>query len=187
MATKKQKRHRYDTPKHERDPELDADGLTPQEAHAVERFLHHGNKALAEREAGLVSATPGAVFNIKTVKAVLQREVAERMARYRLEPGNILAELSYVTFSRVGDLYRSDGSLKQPHELDMAVSAAISTVEFDKETGELIRYRFHNKGEAIAMAMKFRNLMNGGTVQGADRLKDVLAAFRAGPVKRLKE
>jgi hypothetical protein len=37
------------------------------------------------------------------------------------------------------------------------------------------------------MAMKFRNLMNGGTAQGADRLKDVLAAFRAGPVKRLKE
>jgi phage terminase small subunit len=163
----------------------DADGLTAAERHAVDRYLIHGNHARAYREAGfrLMSrhglrnkANPMRLFTRPHVALVVERELAERRQRCKMEASWVIQQLSYIVTFDPRKIFDEDGKLLHVADMDEATAACISSVDVEEETEYIdgdekkkipdrhivtrtTKLRFHSKNEAILMAMKHFKLL----------------------------
>jgi hypothetical protein len=158
----------------------DLDGFTIGQRLAVERFLIHGKRALAWREAGLGCGTSkdarkkyvaaaSLFFNKPKVQAFIEREYALRRQLYRPQESWVLEQLGFMVRFKVTDIYDEDGRLKQPHELDDITASCVTQIEFHEpqwneklkkfEDPVVKKYHFTSKTEAVLMAMKHLHLL----------------------------
>ena len=115
--------------------------------------------------------------NVKVQQAV-KAAVAERMKRVALSAENVLEQLRRLVMFDIRDLYRDDGTLREPHEWPDEVASAITGLdveeirEYDAVTKRQVLVGFTKKPrvasrlEAIKLAMQYHQLI------GADRLQD---------------
>jgi phage terminase small subunit len=110
--------------------------LTPKQERFVAEYLIDLNATQAAIRAGYSARTAewqGPQLLGKThVSTALQEGKAKRSVRTEITQDRVLQELARVAFFDLRNLYRPDGSMKQPHELDdesAAVLAGIDVVE----------------------------------------------------------
>lgn len=75
---------------------------------------------------------PRLLGNARIKAAIKEREEAARK-RLELTKDNVLKQLARMAFVDLKGLYREDGSLKHPHELDPDTAAAIQQIEVFEE------------------------------------------------------
>lgn len=107
--------------------------------------------------------------NVRIKAAVAERQAATRK-RLELTSDNVLRQLARMAFVDLKGLYRGDGSLRAPHELDDDTAAAVQQIEVVEEFGKddggnrsLIGYtkkvRLVDRKGATELAMKHLGLL----------------------------
>ena len=165
-------------------PSLDKDGLNLREKlFAFAYISNRGNGVEAAREAGYNGDLPHRATDLLAkpqVKAVIDRERARLMRKAEITAERVLCELARVAFFRVSRLFRPDNTPIPLSQLDDDASAVISSVDFRKGT---VKLRFANKLQALDLLGRWLKLWEGEGAQSNDKLAEVIAALRAGPVK----
>lgn len=112
---------------------------------------------------------PRLLGNARVRAAVAERQEATRK-RLELTSDNVLRQLARMAFVDLKGLYRDDGSLRAPHELDDDTAAAVQQIEVVEEFGKdgagnraLIGYtkkvRLVDRKGATELAMKHLGLL----------------------------
>ena len=170
--------------------ELDEDGLTVKERIYVENFLAYGSKQKARVAAGFrIGYDP----ETPDVLRVLKRELAERLDRFKLDRDSVLRNLSYLEHFDPALLFSSDGSPIPVNRLPIHVRYCIEALEVEdifegrgedrRWIGKLVKYKFPSKANIKALSMKHLKLLDGSGGNTKDRLDEVIAAWKAGPIK----
>jgi phage terminase small subunit len=131
------------------------------------------------------------------VAAYLQQRELELQDKSQLTTERVLKELSRLVFIDVRKLYKEDGSLKAPHELDDDTAAALASIETEelydnsgeerKPIGKLKKVRLFNKSEAIRDAMKHLGLFEKDQSQlGAALAQAVVRKVFVVPKKKTR-
>ena len=88
--------------------------------------------------------------------AFLKTQAAENL---KFDKSRVLLEISKLAFSDIRDLFRPDGSLIPPHELDADIAAAVVSMEYEELTaGEGESKRVIGRRIKLKLADKTRNL-----------------------------
>jgi phage terminase small subunit len=106
--------------------------------------------------------------NVRVAAAIARRR-AEVLKRYLLTTERVIRELAPLCFSDVRKLFKEDGSLRNPHELDEETARAVASIEvvesiagYDKDGTAIPQYtkkiRFWDKNAALEKAMKYLGL-----------------------------
>lgn len=182
----------------------DEDGLTDRERAIIDRYLIHRNKHRAVREVcGMPKKKPGqkkptrpdiTIFSRPQVRMVLDREIADYRRRYKLEADWVMEQLAFLVRMDPRKLFDENGAPIAVQDLDEATAAAVVGIEVEDiyegrgedrvYVGQVRKYKLHSKTEAIALAMKHLGILDTGGSRQKDRLHEVIAAMREGPVDR---
>ncbi|KPU94712.1 hypothetical protein APR50_10545 [Variovorax paradoxus] len=142
--------------------------LTPKQERFVAEYLIDLNATQAATRAGYSARTAneqGArlLANV-SVRFAIEAAKARRIERIELTADRVLTELARIAFFDIRKLYRENGSMKAPHELDDDAAAVLAGVdvleEFDGRGDErtLIGYtkkaKVHDKNSALTLAMR---------------------------------
>lgn len=110
-----------------------------------------------------------AILRKTHVKAYLALKAQEASEAADLTAERILKEMAKLAFSDIRNLYREDGTLKEPHEWDDATAAAVSSIdvtqEFDgrgedkKVSGYLKKVKTWDKSKNLEMLAKHFKLL----------------------------
>lgn len=112
--------------------------LNPKQQRFVDEYLIDLNATAAYKRAGYqakgksAEAASSRLLSLGKVARAIQDGMKKRSERTYITQDRVLLELSRIAFFDVRRLYRDDGSLKPPHELDddaAAVLAGIDVVE----------------------------------------------------------
>lgn len=177
-------------------------GLIPEHQRFVDEYLIDFNATAAYlRVPGFGKATKGsaAVLASRLLKKVqIQQAIKERSAatvnRLEMTKDRIILEASRIALFDIRKLYRPDGSLKLPHELDDDTAAAISSIEIVEEFSgkggdrELIGYtkkvKVVDKKGSVELAMKHLGLLKEKVeVDASDRMVALMQAIQGGALK----
>lgn len=127
--------------------------LDDKQAKRVEDFAH---RYITNGQARLEGVNYSEVEGLPlTVRANLARVQAKYADRFDITTENVLAEYAKAAFFDPKDLFHEDGRLKQVHELDNQVSAAIAGLSVTQVGGskegwiEEIKYKFADKLKAL--------------------------------------
>lgn len=112
--------------------------MTPKQKLFIEEYLVDLNATQAAIRAGYSPKTAyriGAELLQKTsVSAGIQEALAERERRTEVTADMVIRELARIAFADIRTLYREDGSMKLPHELDDDAAATLAGVDTYEET-----------------------------------------------------
>jgi phage terminase small subunit len=112
-------------------------GLTPKQTRFVDEYLVDLNATQAAIRAGYSAKTADAIGRENLGKPLVAAAVAarkkERAERTRITADRVLLELARIAFFDVRRLFREDGSMKAPHELDDDAAAALASLEVVEE------------------------------------------------------
>jgi phage terminase small subunit len=113
--------------------------LTPKQERFVEEYLIDLNATQAAIRAGYSQRTARSIGeeNLRKpeISEAIQAAKAERSERTHITQDRVLQELARVAFFDIRKLYRDDGSLKQPHELDDDAAAVLQGVDVVEMAG----------------------------------------------------
>ena len=130
--------------------------LTPRQRRFVDEYLVDLNATKAAIRAGYKAKYIGTnipkLLQNTGIAAAIAEAKAERGQRTELSQDKVVNELACLVFSDVRRVFRDDGSVKAPCELDDATAAAVSSVEFDPEGG--FKIRLWDKNSAADKLMK---------------------------------
>lgn len=117
--------------------------------------------------------------------ADLRNKVAEK---FIFDESEILREMHRLAMSSPKGVYKEDGTVKLPHELDDATAASIKKFEID-DLGR-IRYEFHDKRGALEMVAKHLGLFEKDNAQKPPALNvtriELIALTPASPTKGIE-
>ncbi len=156
-----------------------ADGkLTPKQERFVQEYLIDLNATQAAIRAGYSAHTAneqGArLLTNVSVRSAVEEAKKSRAERTEITQDRVLQELARIAFFDLRRLYREDGSLKAPHELDddaAAVLAGIDVVESGSDDEAADGGRRHlpeftkkvkvwDKKGALELAMRHLGMLN---------------------------
>ncbi len=151
-------------------------GLTDKQQRFVEEYLVDLNATQAAIRAGYSARTAEQQAFQLLQKTSVSEAIAELRANIskaaQVEAVRVVKELACITFSDVRKLFREDGSIKHPSELDEATAAAVASIEFDPDGG--FKVKFWDKNSAADKLMKHlggyevnvrrTHLENGGVI-----------------------
>jgi phage terminase small subunit len=169
--------------KHDRD----SDGLSLRESLFASLFIIHRNGAEAASKAGYkgdVATRACTLLKTPRVQRVIERDRQRLLAKLEVSKEKVLSQLAACAFADIRNLFCPDGSLKNPSELDSNTAAAISSIEVRHGTTTI---RFNSKINALDLLGRFLRLWDGSGNTSGDRLKELVEAFKAGPVQRKDE
>lgn len=171
-------------------------GLTEREERFV-RLLLDGK--LLQREAYLAMNPAAAKWktHVVDIKASLMAAKPHVQARFRalqaqladvavLKAADIMQETRRIALATsLGVVDRTTGKLLQPHQLDEATAATVSSIEVD-DTGRVKKYRFWDKNSALDRGAKMLGMFKEDNEQGrpvvlVDRIE--LVPLRPLPTK----
>lgn len=154
--------------------------LTAKQERFVAEYLVDLNATQAATRAGYSARTAneqGArlLANV-SVRSALTAAMKAREQRTHITQDRVLQELARIAFFDIRKLYRDDGTLKNPSELDdeaAAVLAGVDVVEqqtVSMEDGELTRTptftkkaKVFDKGTALTLAMRHLGMLQDKT------------------------
>jgi phage terminase small subunit len=156
----------------------------------VTRALH---KAYGPK-AGNISSRIFAKPAVQTYIAHLQKEQRQR---YPHQHEWVIDQLLYILGFRNKMLTDADGAPLPLHEWPDAVDAAVQSIKrkdyFEGHgeerdlVGEIVEIKTYSKTEAAHMLLRYFGVENGRGGSQGDRLNEVIAAMREGPVERAKK
>ncbi|MGD9382035.1 MAG: terminase small subunit, partial [Candidatus Thorarchaeota archaeon] len=93
-----------------------------------------------------------------------------------LEAADVKNEIGKLATSDLRGIFRADGSIKPPHELDDQTAAAIASVKITQDPikGDVYEYKFHPKMAALDNLTKQFNLHKEHENEGASSLTVVI-------------
>lgn len=114
--------------------------MTPKQKRFVEEYLVDLNATQAAIRAGYSEKTAyriGAnLIQKSSVSIAIQKALARREKRTEVTSDMVVRELARIAFTDMRTLYREDGSMKLPHELDDDTAASLAGVDTFEETSE---------------------------------------------------
>lgn len=112
-------------------------GLTPKQTRFVDEYLVDLNATQAAIRAGYSAKTADAIGRENLGKPLVAAAVAARKKaraeRTQITADRVLLELARIAFFDVRRLFREDGSMKAPHELDDDAAAVLASLEVVEE------------------------------------------------------
>lgn len=179
--------------------------LTPKQERFAAEYLIDLNATQAAIRAGYSAKTSSSqgerlLRNVEVSKAIQAAQKA-REQRTHITQDRVLQELARIAFFDIRKLYRDDGTMKDPHEMDADTAAALASIEVKEELergdvdeeleaqphggalkrkrGELvagytIKAKVFDKGSALQLAMRHLGMLN-------DRLG--ISAPGGGPIE----
>lgn len=170
--------------------------LNAKQQRFVEEYLLDLNTTAAYKRAGYRAKGNSAEVNAcrllrhPKVASAIQEGIRKRSERTYITQDRVLLELSRIAFFDVRKLYRDDGSLKPPHELDdeaAAVLAGIDVVEMrggvgvsdDGDAQHVPMYtkkaKVFDKNGALTLAMRHLGMLTDKTeISGPGGVQPVL-------------
>lgn len=159
----------------------------------VEAYLSNGgNGKVAAINAGY-SRKGAEVVGSKMIRhpevaALLRERLGKVLSKYELTTERTLREVARLSYADIRKLYREDGTLKLPHELDDDSAAAVSGFDVDelmggegKSIGCSKKVRLHDKNAALEKAMKYHGLYE----RDNDQLGNAVARIFIVPGKQV--
>lgn len=145
--------------------------LTAKQHRFVQEYLVDLNATQAAIRAGYSAKRADAIGYENLRKPEIAAAVAESMkareARTHITQDRVLQELARIAFFDIRKLYREDGTLKTPTELDddaAAVLAGIDVIEMASEEGAAPmatkKAKVFDKGTALTLAMRHLGMLN---------------------------
>lgn len=149
--------------------------LTPKQQRFVAEYLVDLNATAAYIRAGYAARGNAAEVNASRllrnaqVSLSVQEAMKERETRTHITQDRVLQELARIAFFDIRRLYRDDGSMKAPHELDDDAAAVLSGVEVLEEfdgigaerslIGHTKKAKVWDKGNALTLAMRHLGML----------------------------
>ena len=142
--------------------------LTPKQERFCLAYVETGNASEAYRRAYRTENMKALTVNDGASKLLNNPRIAhrvkelQRQAQKRTEVtiDGIIKELAAVGFFDIRSIYHDDGTLKHPKQLEAEVAKGIQEITVRRvvtEEGEMVetvRYKLHNKLQALDMLMK---------------------------------
>lgn len=143
--------------------------MTPKQEAFVREYMIDLNATQAATRAGYSARTAneqGArlLANV-SVRSALTAAIEARAARTDITADRVLKELARIAFFDIRKLYREDGGMKAPHELDdeaAAVLAGVETTEImagENVVGNTKKAKVFDKGAALTLAMRHLGML----------------------------
>lgn len=166
--------------------------LTPKQERFLAEYLIDLNATQAAIRAGYSAKTAHASGheNLKKpeVAEAIQAAMKQREQRTHITQDRVLQELARIAFFDIRKLYREDGTMKDPHEMDADTAAAIASIEVKEElerdddvteeqeaqphggslkrrrgglvAGYTLKTKVFDKGSALQLAMRHLGMLN---------------------------
>ncbi len=118
----------------------DENGLTPKQAAFVKEYLIDKNATQAAIRAGYSARTaqwqgPQQLAKPHVVEQI-NKELMLQHERTEITADRVLRELAAIAFADTRKLYREDGSIKSPGELDDRTASALAGIDTEERDGE---------------------------------------------------
>lgn len=147
--------------------------LTAKQEMFVREYLVDLNATQAALRSGYSAKTARAIGTENLSKPAIGQAIAEAMKnrarRTEITADRVLQELARIAFFDIRRLYRDDGSMKAPHELDDEAAAVLSGVDVTEEfagsgedrehVGYTKKARVFDKGAALTLAMRHLGML----------------------------
>lgn len=144
-------------------------GLTPRQERFVDEYLVDLNATQAAIRSGYSKSGAEVrgcelLRNSKVAKAI-ETAMEARSQRVKIDQDRVLAEVARIAFFDIRRLYKEDGSLKRPDELDDEAAAVLSSVEINQlgpDDNGLIqtkKVRIFDKLSALTLAMRHLGML----------------------------
>ena len=118
----------------------DENGLTPKQAAFVKEYLIDKNATQAAIRAGYSARTADRIgpelLGKTCVEAVVNKALIKQQERTEVTADRVLRELAAIAFADTRKLYREDGSIKSPGELDDRTASALAGIDTEERDGE---------------------------------------------------
>ena len=118
----------------------DANGLTPKQAAFVREYLIDKNGAQAAIRAGYSKKNASRIaielLNKNHVSEQVNAGLIKQQERTEVTADRVLRELAAIAFADTRKLYREDGSIKSPGELDDRTASALAGIDTEERDGE---------------------------------------------------
>ena len=118
----------------------DKNGLTPKQAAFVKEYLIDKNATQAAIRAGYSAKTADRIgpelLGKTCVEAAVNRNLIKQQERTEVTADRVLRELAAIAFADTRKLYREDGSIKSPGELDDRTASALAGIDTEERDGE---------------------------------------------------
>lgn len=118
----------------------DEDGLNPKQAIFVREYLIDKNATKAAIRAGYSAKTADRIgpelLGNSCVKDAVNRALIKQQERTEVTADRVLRELAAIAFADTRKLYREDGSIKSPGELDDRTASALAGIDTEERDGE---------------------------------------------------
>jgi len=154
-------------------------GLTDKQQRFVEEYLVDLNATQAAIRAGYSEKTANRMASENLSKPDIAAAITAARAKLSeaalVETAQVVKELACVALSDVRKVFKEDGSVKRPHELDDATAAAVASVEFDPEGG--FKIKLWDKNSAADKLMKHLGGYERDNKQKTDPLTELLKAL----------
>ena len=156
-------------------------GLTPKQQRFVDAYLVDLNATQAYIRAGYMARGNAAEVNAARllrnaqVTAAIAAQRAKLSESAQVEAVRVVKELACIALSDVRKVFREDGSIKHPSELDEATAAALASIELDPEGG--FKVKFWDKNSAADKLMKHLGGYERDNKQKTDPLSELLKAL----------
>jgi len=154
-------------------------GMTPKQGRFVEEYLVDLNATQAAIRAGYKAKNAdvvgpellGKTWVADAIKAGQQR----LQKKLDITQERVLQEMARLAFFDVRKLFKEDGSLKRPHELDSNTAAAVASLDLDER-----KIKVFGKPEVLRDLGKHLGLFEKDNRQRTDPVRELLALVDGG-------
>ena len=147
--------------------------LSPKQARFVTEYLVDLNGKQAAIRAGYPSKTAhiraSQLLSLLKVRQTVDEAIERRSARVEVKQDDVLRELLRIMTTDIAKAFDSEGRMLKLGEMPEDIRRAVSSVEVEQmfegsgqdryHSGDLVKLKLWNKGEAITLAMKHLGLL----------------------------
>lgn len=110
------------------------------------------------------------LMNDSKVAARIEQLKAPALRRAELSVENVIREVARVSMSDLRRLLDDNGNVLPPSQWDDDIAAAVSSVEFDKDTGRISKVRLWEKNASLTTAARHLGLFEKDNSQKRENL-----------------
>lgn len=164
--------------------------LTPKQKRFVEEYLIDLNATQAAIRAGYSQRTADRIgpelLGKTCISEAIQAAIAARSARTEVTQDRVIQELARIAFSDIRKLFKPDGGMIPPAELDDETAAAIAGLEIiTNEEGNLVfqtrKVKLWDKRGALELLGKHLKLFTDKTEHSGEITLNVVTGISRAP------